>query len=61
MGPGVVVLKHAETNFAMLDQASEIFRAIIDEQHRTRTGGGDHFAKPGVNDRIPNAYGIGSP
>jgi ectoine hydroxylase-related dioxygenase (phytanoyl-CoA dioxygenase family) len=54
-GPGVVVLKHAETDHAMIDQASDIFRAIIAEQHRTHTGGGDHFAKPGANDRIWNS------
>ncbi len=24
---------------------------MIDEQHRTGSGGGDHFAKPGANDR----------
>lgn len=54
-GPGVIVLKNAETDHAMIDQASDIFRAIIDEQHRTNTGGGDHFAKPGANDRIWNS------
>ena len=54
-GPGVVVLKYAETDHAMIDTASDIFRAIIDEQHRSGTGGGDHFAKPGANDRIWNS------
>jgi ectoine hydroxylase-related dioxygenase (phytanoyl-CoA dioxygenase family) len=54
-GPGVIVLKHAETDHMMIDRASGIFRDIIAEQHRTKTGGGDHFAKPGANDRIWNA------
>lgn len=54
-GPGVIVLKHAETDHGMIDRASDIFREIIDEQHRTKTGGGDHFAKPGANDRIWNS------
>ncbi len=54
-GPGVIVLKHAETDHAMIDRASDIFRDIIAEQHRTKTGGGDHFAKPGANDRIWNS------
>lgn len=54
-GPGVIVLKHAETDHAMLDRASGIFRALIDEQNRSGTGGGDHFAKPGANDRIWNS------
>ncbi len=54
-GPGVVVLKHAETDHTVIDRASDIFRAIIAEQHRTNSGGGDHFAKPGANDRIWNS------
>jgi ectoine hydroxylase-related dioxygenase (phytanoyl-CoA dioxygenase family) len=54
-GPGVIVLKRAETDHAMIDRASDIFRAIIEEQHRTNSGGGDHFAKPGANDRIWNS------
>lgn len=54
-GPGVVVLKHAESDHAMIDRASNMFRAMIEEQNRTGTGGGDHFAKPGANDRIWNS------
>ena len=54
-GPGVIVLKRAETDLAMIDRASDIFRAVIAEQHRTHSGGGDHFAKPGANDRIWNS------
>ncbi len=54
-GPGVIVLKHAETDLAMIDRVSDIFREIIAEQHRTNSGGGDHFAKPGANDRIWNS------
>jgi ectoine hydroxylase-related dioxygenase (phytanoyl-CoA dioxygenase family) len=37
------------------DAASGIFDDIINEQHRTNSGGGDHFAKPGANDRIWNS------
>ncbi|MEY4870969.1 MAG: hypothetical protein RLZZ563_299 [Pseudomonadota bacterium] len=54
-GPGVVVLQNAEPDHAMIDRASAIFRAMIDEQNRSGTGGGDHFAKPGANDRIWNS------
>lgn len=54
-GPGTVVLKRAETDHAMIDHASDVFRALIAEQHRTGAGGGDHFAKPGANDRIWNS------
>ena len=54
-GPGVVVFKRAYEDTSIIDRASQIFDEIIDEQHRTSTGGGDHFAKPGANDRIWNS------
>jgi ectoine hydroxylase-related dioxygenase (phytanoyl-CoA dioxygenase family) len=54
-GPGIIVLRRAFADLAPVDAASEVFRAIIEEQHTTNTGGGDHFAKPGANDRIWNA------
>jgi ectoine hydroxylase-related dioxygenase (phytanoyl-CoA dioxygenase family) len=54
-GPGVVVFKGAYTDTGIIDRASGIFDDIIQEQHRTSTGGGDHFAKPGANDRIWNS------
>jgi ectoine hydroxylase-related dioxygenase (phytanoyl-CoA dioxygenase family) len=54
-GPGVVVLAGAEPDHAMLDRASDLFRALIDRQNREGTGGGDHFAKPGANDRLWNS------
>ncbi|MBY3086363.1 phytanoyl-CoA dioxygenase [Rhizobium laguerreae] len=54
-GPGVVVFKRAYEDTGIIDRASTIFNAIIEEQHRTSTGGGDHFAKPGANDRIWNS------
>jgi len=54
-GPGVIVLRRAFADTAPIDAATEVFRTIIAEQHETNTGGGDHFAKPGANDRIWNA------
>lgn len=54
-GPGVVVFKRAYEDTGIIDRASTIFDAIIEEQHRTATAGGDHFAKPGANDRIWNS------
>ena len=54
-GPGVIVFKRAYQDLAVIDAASVIFDAIIEEQHRENTGGGDHFAKPGANDRIWNS------
>jgi ectoine hydroxylase-related dioxygenase (phytanoyl-CoA dioxygenase family) len=54
-GPGVVVLKGAEPDHAMLDDATALFFRLIEEQNRAGTGGGDHFAKPGANDRLWNS------
>lgn len=54
-GPGVIVLSGAEPDLAMLDRASDLFRDLIDRQNRDGTGGGDHFAKPGANDRLWNS------
>jgi ectoine hydroxylase-related dioxygenase (phytanoyl-CoA dioxygenase family) len=54
-GPGVIVLKRAEPDHTMIDAASDVFRTIIAEQNSTGAGGGDHFAKPGANDRIWNS------
>ncbi|MFJ5226381.1 phytanoyl-CoA dioxygenase family protein [Streptomyces sp. NPDC088400] len=54
-GPGIVVLKRAFTDAAVVDKASEAFRALIEEERATGTARGDHFAKPGANDRVWNA------
>lgn len=63
-GPGVVVFKGAEIDLAVIDRASAIFTAMIDAQNRAGSGGGDHFAKPGANDRIWNSlekHGLADP
>lgn len=54
-GPGVLVLQGAEPDHAMIDRASDIFRDLIARQNAEGTGGGDHFAKPGANDRLWNS------
>jgi ectoine hydroxylase-related dioxygenase (phytanoyl-CoA dioxygenase family) len=54
-GPGAVVLKGAEPDLATVDEASALFWRLIDEQNRSGSGGGDHFAKPGANDRLWNS------
>ncbi|HEX2510024.1 MAG TPA: phytanoyl-CoA dioxygenase family protein [Microvirga sp.] len=54
-GPGVVVFRKAFDDSGAVDAASDHFWAMIDEQRASHTGGGDHFAKPGANDRIWNA------
>ncbi|WP_101947552.1 phytanoyl-CoA dioxygenase family protein [Mycobacterium sp. 3519A] len=53
-GPGVVVFEGAfDAN--VVDRASDAFFAIIDVQRAAGTAAGDHFGKPGANDRIWNA------
>ncbi|MCX5513457.1 phytanoyl-CoA dioxygenase [Kaistia algarum] len=54
-GPGAVVLRGAFDDLDVVDRVSEHFRAMIAEEKAAGTGGGDHFAKPGANDRVWNA------
>ncbi len=54
-GPGVVAFKRAFADKAPVVAATKLFNEMIAEQHATGTGGGDHFAKPGANDRVWNA------
>lgn len=54
-GPGVIVIKGAMPDLAVVDGASEVFERIVEDQRRDGTGAGDHFAKAGANDRIWNA------
>ena len=53
-GPGVVVFADA---FAAdtVGRASDAFSAIIEAQRAAGSAAGDHFGKPGANDRIWNA------
>jgi ectoine hydroxylase-related dioxygenase (phytanoyl-CoA dioxygenase family) len=53
-GPGVVIIEGA-VDPGVVDRASEAFFGIIDEQNAAGQAVGDHFAKPGANDRIWNA------
>lgn len=54
-GPGIVVLRGAYRDTAPVDAATQAFDRIIAAQHAAGTAAGDHFAKPGANDRIWNA------
>ncbi|MFI6251725.1 phytanoyl-CoA dioxygenase family protein [Streptomyces sp. NPDC051016] len=54
-GPGIVVLKRAFADGAVVDGMSQVFRALIEEERATGAARGDHFAKPGANDRVWNA------
>lgn len=53
-GPGVVVFEDAFSP-EVVDRASDAFDAIIDAQCAAGPAAGDHFGKPGDNDRIWNA------
>jgi ectoine hydroxylase-related dioxygenase (phytanoyl-CoA dioxygenase family) len=54
-GPGVVVFERAFPDVSVVDRVTDVFRALIDEQHAAGTESGDHFAAPGANDRVWNA------
>jgi ectoine hydroxylase-related dioxygenase (phytanoyl-CoA dioxygenase family) len=53
-GPGVVIFEAAFSPH-VVDRASEAFFAIIESQRAAGSAAGDHFGKPGANDRIWNA------
>ncbi|MGW5665185.1 phytanoyl-CoA dioxygenase family protein [Streptomyces sp. NPDC003758] len=54
-GPGIVVLKRAFPDLDVVDRASAVFTALIERERAAGTARGDHFAKPGANDRVWNA------
>lgn len=53
-GTGIVVLQQA-VEVSAVDAASAAFRELIAQQHASGAVAGDHFAKPGANDRVWNA------
>jgi ectoine hydroxylase-related dioxygenase (phytanoyl-CoA dioxygenase family) len=55
-GPGVVVLRRAYTDMALIDGVSDVLLRIIDEETRANGGRGDHFAKAGANARVWNSH-----
>ncbi|MFF7639517.1 phytanoyl-CoA dioxygenase family protein [Streptomyces canus] len=54
-GPGVVVFQGAFPDPAVVDRFTEVFDSLIREQYAAGTTAGDHFAKPGANERVWNA------
>ena len=54
-GPGVIGIRGAFADLTAIDKANAHFWAIIEEERLNNVGGGDHFAKPGANDRVWNA------
>ena len=53
-GPGVIVITGA-IDPSVVDRATAVFEQIITDEREAGTGGGDHYAKPGANDRLWNA------
>lgn len=54
-GPGVIAFRNAYEDVSVVDRATAVYRAIIDEQHAAGSRRGDHYAKPGANDRVWNS------
>ncbi|WP_328752127.1 phytanoyl-CoA dioxygenase family protein [Streptomyces sp. NBC_00285] len=54
-GPGVVVFQGAYADPAVVDRFTDVFDSLIREQYAAGAPAGDHFAKPGANERVWNA------
>lgn len=54
-GPGIVVFAGAFDDRHGLAESTTLFTEVIADQHAAGVSNGDHFAKPGANDRIWNA------
>jgi ectoine hydroxylase-related dioxygenase (phytanoyl-CoA dioxygenase family) len=54
-GAGIIVIRAGLTDMDVIDRASAVFDQIIAAEKQAAKGGGDHFAKPGANDRVWNA------
>jgi ectoine hydroxylase-related dioxygenase (phytanoyl-CoA dioxygenase family) len=54
-GPGIVAFAGAFDDGGVVDRVTEAFDEMIAEQRSSGAAGGDHFAKPGANDRVWNA------
>jgi ectoine hydroxylase-related dioxygenase (phytanoyl-CoA dioxygenase family) len=54
-GAGIVVLAGAFENPAPVAAVTKTFFDIIEQQRASGAAAGDHFAKPGANDRVWNA------
>ena len=54
-GAGVFVIKNAVTDIDCIDDATKAFNNIIQHEKEINSGGADHFAAAGSNDRIWNS------
>lgn len=55
-GAGTFAVRAAFADTEVIDAASEVFHEIIADERESGAGGGDHFAKPGANDRVWNSH-----
>ncbi len=53
-GPGVIAVTGLVED-DIVDRASAVAETLITQERATGQGGGDHFAKPGANERLWNA------
>lgn len=54
-GPGIIAFQRAFADTAIIDATTAVFTEMIDEQRASGQAAGDHYAKPGHNDRVWNA------
>ena len=54
-GPGIIVIKGGMDDLSVVDDATAVFDQIIAREKAEGSSAGDHFAKPGANDRVWNA------
>jgi ectoine hydroxylase-related dioxygenase (phytanoyl-CoA dioxygenase family) len=54
-GSGIVVIRKCFDDLDPVDAVTRVFFQIIEEQRSDNKSSGDHFAKPGANDRVWNA------
>jgi ectoine hydroxylase-related dioxygenase (phytanoyl-CoA dioxygenase family) len=55
-GPGIVAI-HGAFDTALVDQATGVYTALMDEERVAGKSRGDHFAKPGTNQRLWDSLG----
>lgn len=51
-GPGIAVFRNAYADMEAFRRATETFESMITDQKAAGIESGDHFAKPGANDRV---------
>lgn len=54
-GPGILVIQGAFCDELTMDQVNQVFAELIQSEKDSGLAAGDHFAKPGANNRVWNA------